>query len=533
MGSAYISTFLVALDRLIVTTAIPRITDEFGDVKNVGWYGSAYLLTTCGLMLFFGKLYVLYSVRVIFVVAMLFLEIGSVVCGAAKNSVTLIVGRVIAGIGAGGVFSGAITVTVYALPLHRRPLFQGLYGLVFGLANVLAPLLGGAFTDNSSTTWRWSFYINLPLGGVSMVLIAFLLKSPDRETTLIPTKQKLRELDPPGTIALLAGITCLLIALEWGGTKYGWSEGRIIALLTIGLFLLVCFVVIQIAFPKTATVPPRVFSQRSIAASCFANFSNGAVLFTVYYFLPVWFQGIQGVSPVQSGIRLFPAVIGMVVGTIITAAVTQKTGYYTPVILAMLPLMAVGAGLLTTLQVHTSGAKWIGYQVPFGIGMGAALQGPLLAAQTVLALRDVPLGTSLVYFAQNLGGAVFVSVGQNLFNNKFVKELTGVPGIDAHAILGKGATHIVDIPEPTRSIVVAAYNEALRQVFIAGVILSTFPFLFTLFVEWRSVKKPEPTPTVDVENDSDRAMREATNAGPETEPEDKAVSPTEIKKETP
>lgn len=141
-------------DRLIVTTAIPKITDEFHSVTDVGWYGSAYLLTNCAFQLFFGKLYVVYSIKTVFLCSILMFEIGSAVCGSAPSSVALIVGRALAGVGSAGIFSGAITVTVYSVPLHRRPLFQGLFGAVFGLANVISPLLGGAFTD-SSATWRW------------------------------------------------------------------------------------------------------------------------------------------------------------------------------------------------------------------------------------------------------------------------------------------------------------------------------------------------------------------------------------------
>jgi hypothetical protein len=228
---------------------------------------------------------------------------------------------------------------------------------------------------------------------------------------------------------------------------------------------------------------------------------------TGVYFLPLWFQGIKGTSPLQSGIRLFPTVIGMIIGAIAAGVATQKTGYYTPTILIGAPIMAIGAGLFTTFNVDTPSAKWIGYQVPFGIGLGAAVQAPLLAAQTVLSLADVPIGTALVYFSNNLGGAIFVSVAQNLFNNKLVSDLWGVLGVDSATILDKGATHLVDIAQPTRDIVIRAYNAALRKVFIVGVAVTGIVFVSALFMEWKSVKKQPPEGGLDnVEDDSDRIV---------------------------
>ncbi|KAI0891891.1 MFS general substrate transporter [Annulohypoxylon nitens] len=487
MGSSYMTMFLVALDRLIVTTTIPKITDEFHSVTDVGWYGSAYLLTNCAFQLFFGKLYVIYNPKFVFLASIFIFEIGSAVCGAAPTSVALIIGRAIAGVGSAGIFSGSITVMVYSVPLHRRPFYQGLFGAVFGLANVISPLLGGAFTD-SSVTWRWCFYINLPIGGFSLIFIALLLQIPDQKPTRLSARQKLAQLDGPGLVALLGGIICLLLVLKWGGTAYAWKSARIIALLIVAGVLLVCFVTAQIIWPKTATVPPRIFVQRSIMAASFAMFAAGATMMTTFYYLPIWFQGVQGVSAVDSGIRLLPIVIGQALGSLGGGVGIQKVGYYAPFMLFSVAVMCVGTGLLTTLEVDTSEGKWIGYQIPYGIGLGTTLQAPLLAAQTVLPLEDVPIGTSLMLFSQLLGGSIFVSVRQNLFNNYFVHDLAGVAGVNVTTIQQQGATAITEISEPAEGHVISAYNDALRTVFITSLVMACLTFIGAAGMEWKSLK---------------------------------------------
>ncbi|KAI1750129.1 major facilitator superfamily domain-containing protein [Xylaria castorea] len=492
LSSVYISIFLVSLDRLIVTTAIPAITNEFNSLPDVGWYGAAYLLTSCAFQLLFGKLYSFYPIRAIYAISVLLFEIGSALCGAAPNSIALIIGRAIQGVGSAGIFSGGIVVIVYAVPLHRRPFFQGMIGAVFGVSSVLGPLVGGAFTTN--VTWRWCFYINLPFGAVALAIIIFLLRIPDRPETKQSTKAKLAQLDGPGTLALLPAVVSILLALEWGGLVYPWNDRRVIALLTLGIFLGIVFILVQAFLPATATIAPRIFKQRSILAGFWSTIALGSQMIIFVYFLPIWFQAIQGVSAVDSGIRLLPTTLSIVVSSIANGIFVTKIGYYTPSMLVGTAILTIGAGLLTTLQIDTGMGKWVGYQVLYGFGQGLCFQAPNLAAQTVLPKKDVPIGASLMFFSQILGGAIFVSVGQNVLNNQLVQRLSHIPGFSPSIIQSGGATSLIETFAPQyRHDALVAYNESLRTVFRVGLVLAAVTVLGAACMEWRSVKKEQPS----------------------------------------
>ncbi|KAF2247564.1 putative MFS aflatoxin efflux pump [Trematosphaeria pertusa] len=488
LTSVLLSMFLVGLDRTIISTAIPQITNDFHSLPDVGWYGSAYTLSSCSFQLLLGKLYTLYAVKGVFLANVLLFELGSVVCGAASNSTAFIVGRALAGVGAAGIFSGSIVTIVYAVPLEKRPQIQGLFGALFGIASIVGPLIGGAFT--SKISWRWCFYINLPFGAVAMAVIALCLKVPDRDTTKLPWTKKLTQLDFLGTSALIPCVVCLLLALQWGGQTYAWSNGRIIALLTLMGVLGIAFVAVQILLPGTATIPPRIFKQRSIAAGCWATTCIGASMYIYTYFLPIWFQSITGSSAVDSGIRLLPLMLSMVAASIFGGIATQKIGYYTPFAILGAFLMSVGSGLLTTLQVDTTEGKWIGYQILYGFGMGLAFQAPNLAAQTVLPKQDVAIGSALMFFGQLIGATVFISIGENVLDNQLLKRLSGLPGFDPSLVTSGGATSLLSsLPASMRGTVLTAYNEALRVVFQVGLIVSCLTILGSVALEWKSVKK--------------------------------------------
>lgn len=226
------------------------------------------------------------------------------------------------------------------------------------------------------------------------------------------------------------------------------------------------------------------------------NEADTRIFHRIVYFLPIWFQAIKEVSAVDSGIRLLPLTLAMVVASMSTGILTSKIGYYTPFLITGVCVMSVGAGLLTTLEVGTGSGKWIGYQILYGFGMGLSFQAPNLAAQTVLPTRDVPIGTSLMFFSQLLGGAIFISVGENVLNTQLVQRLSSLPDFNVGLVIDNGATALTSsVPANLLPQVLLSYNEALRKCFQIGLIMCCLTILGAAAMEWRSVKQKKPSTT--------------------------------------
>ncbi|KAI0890117.1 putative efflux pump [Annulohypoxylon maeteangense] len=484
-----LGVFLMALDNSIIATAIPKITDDFHSLPDVGWYGSAYLLTTAVLQLLFGKFYTFLSIKVVFLAAISVFEIGSLICGVAQNSLTLIIGRAVAGLGSAGIMSGAFLILAHSVPLAKRPIYTGLIGGMYGIASVAGPLLGGVFTDK--VTWRWCFYINLPIGAVTMLTILAFFPEPKRDIPQDETlTQRIKRFDPLGTILFMPAVICVLLALQWGGTTYAWNSGRIIALFVVFAVLFLAFIYVQYVQQEDATVPPRIFKKRTIWASSLFGFSVGSGFFIMVYYIPIWFQSVQGVSAVDSGIRNLPMLISVVLFSIGAGAMVTVFGYYAPFMILGTVVMSIGGGLLSTWKPDVSSGVWIGYQILFGAGVGMSMQQPLMAVQTVLDIKDVPTGTSILVFVQTMGGALFVSVGQTVFANKLVQELAvNVPGLDPQVVLNAGATNLKhNLSLDVIPSVILSYNNALTTAFVVGTALCAFTVVGSASVEWKSVK---------------------------------------------
>lgn len=319
-----------------------------------------------------------------------------------------------------------------------------------------------------------------------MIILFLHIESPTGDKLSILAQ--IKRLDPIGIFFFVPAIVSLILALQWGGTTYTWSNPKIIGLLVTFAVLFICFIVVEVLTPETAMAPTRVILNRSMAGSMYFMFLiSGGMMSTIYY-LTIWFQAAKNTSAIRSGINTLPVILSFIIMGILAAVLTQKIGYYVPSMLISVILCSVGTGLLSTLSPSSGQSMWIGYQILYGFGIGFGFQTSMLPPQNVLPRVDVPLGLALMFFMQQLGGSVFLSVSQNIFSSRLVHDLSGVAGLDAQTIVNTGATNFHSIvPADELPTVLSAYNDALTRVFILAASLSAIMLLGALAVEWKKM----------------------------------------------
>ncbi|GKT40627.1 aspyridones efflux protein [Colletotrichum spaethianum] len=395
-----------------------------------------------------------------------------------------------------GIFSGALIVLAHSIPLKKRPIYTGIVSSMWGISSVAGPLLGGFFTDN--LTWRWCFYINLPIGAATVFVIILFFPDPIRSISQETWRTRLVQTDPLGNILFMPSVVCLLLALHWGGVMYPWSSTRIIALFVAFAIGMLGFIYLQYLGQENATVPPRIIKKRTVWSCSFFSFALGAAFLLSVYYLPIWFQSVQGVSAVNSGVRNLPMLVGNLVFSLVAGAAVTVWGYYTPFMLLSSVLMSIGYGLLSTISPESPCAMWFGYQIIAGAGVGVGMQQPLIAVQVVLDMPDVPTGTAIVIFAQQIGGAIFVAIGQAVFTNGLIERLLQhIPSINSHSVIATGVTAIrktIDLGLlPT---VAHAYSDSLVQTLLISAVAASSTIIGAVFVEWESVKGKAVQPSM-------------------------------------
>lgn len=367
---------------------MPKITDEFPGLSDVSWYAAAYFMTFGATQTSAGKIYKYSNVKWSFLISMLIFEIGSLICRVAPNSKALIAGRAIAGLGGAGLSVGGTSIVSFTVPPAKRPMMLGIIGWAYSVAAVLGPIIGGALT--ARVTWRWCFYINLPIGGTAAIAIFLFFQLP----AAVPSPQiswtrKVLHADPVGVALAMGGITSFILALQYGGNTHPWNSSVVIGLL-VG-FELIVFALVgwEIWLGEYAMMLPRLYKQRSLSTTVpYRFFFMGSYIVLLYY-LPIYLQNILGASAFRSGVDNFPLMLAVAVFALVGGAVVMRTGRAQQVMFVGSMLATVAIGLIYTFEIGTSTGKWVGYQFFTGASMAFAIIHGLSIAQANVSPEDL------------------------------------------------------------------------------------------------------------------------------------------------
>jgi EmrB/QacA subfamily drug resistance transporter len=463
-GGLMLGVLLAALDQTIVATALPTIVGELGGLQHLSWVITAYLLTSTASTPLYGKISDLYGRKRVFQAAIVIFMVGSALAGLAQDMNQLIAFRAIQGLGAGGLIALAMAIIGEVVAPRERGRYQGYLGAVFGLASVAGPLAGGLFTDH--LTWRWVFYVNLPLGLLALGVTAIGLNLPFHRVD--------RAIDYTGAALLVGGVTCALLVTVWGGNEYAWGSAVILGLGAAAALLLAAFVLWErrVAEP---ILPLRLFRNRAVLVAVSLMFLVGLALFGAVVFLPLFLQVVSGVSATDSGLLLIPLMIGIVVSSVIVGRLITRTGRYRRFPIMGGFVLLVGFALLTRLGVDSSRAEVSAYMVVVGTGLGMFMQVLVLAAQNAVELRDLGTTTSMASFARSLGGSFGTALFGAVLSARLSSELTSrlpagrLPaGLDPGALRGSPAT-LLALPPAIRQPLVESFASAIHTVFLAAV----------------------------------------------------------------
>ncbi|GKT91160.1 MFS drug transporter [Colletotrichum tofieldiae] len=406
------AVFLAALDAVIITTALPTIAQEVGaSDSGFAWIGAAYLLANAASVMFWGKVSDVFGRKPILVITNVVFMAGSLISALARTLTMLVAGRVVQGLGGGGLMA-LVNITIGDLFSPReRGMYFGMVGAVWGLASGIGPLIGGGLTENVS--WRWCFWINLPISGVSLLILVYSLRIHTPKTPLL---KGLMAIDWLGTLTFTGATLMLLLGLQFGGLRNPWDSPTVICLIVFGCITYIVFTLVE-RFAKYPLMPGSLFHDTSVVFCYVANFCHGLGFAAIAFFLPLYFQTVLGASPIRSGVWLLATALPLAVCTIGVGVMIKKTGRYNEIIRVSTALTSIAFGLLVTLPPRRDWPRLVLFQILGALGIAPNLQALLIALQALVRPMDVAAATATFAFVRHVGLGVGVVAGQVIFQS--------------------------------------------------------------------------------------------------------------------
>src|SRR3954468_6619934 len=467
--------FLAALDQTIVSVALPTIVGDLGGLNHLSLVVTSYLLASPVSTPIYGKLGDMYGRKPVFLVAILIFLAGSMLAGLSQSMTELIGFRALQGLGAGGLMVGAQAIIADVVPPRDRGRYMGLIGSVFAVPSAPGPLLGGFFVE--ALSWRWVFYVNLPIGIVAVLIIVFRLH------LHVPAQR--HAIDYLGAVLLTAGVCCLILVTTWGGNEYRWGSGTILALAIAGVVLLVLFIV-QERRAAEPIIPLSLFRSAVFSVASALGFLIGLAMFGAIIFIPLFLQLVYGVSPTSSGLRMLPLMAGLLTASILSGRAISKMGRYKAFPIAGTAVTTLGMFLLSRLEVDT--APWVAsvYMLVVGIGIGLVMQVLVLAVQNCSPPGDIGVASSTATFFRSMGGSLGVALFGAIFASRLANELQSLPRAVAARFAGGiniSPAQVHALPAQVRDDFLQAFVNALQPVFLVGSALTFVAFVLAWFLK--------------------------------------------------